>query len=226
MPFGLSNAPATFQALINELLRPFLCGFILVFFNDILIYSSSWAEHLQHMCLILDTLQQHRLFMKRSKCEFGCSEVVCLSHVISGAGVAMDQQKFQAILGWPTPGFVRVVHSFLGLVGYYRWFIHDFGTITAPLTKILHKGIFQWCPDAENAFCALQHALTTMSVLQLPDFDKLFMVECDVSSSGLGVVLHQGTGPVTFFSRPIVVHHAKLTAYERELIGLVQAVRH
>jgi hypothetical protein len=211
---------------MNEVLRPFLCRFMLVFFDDIVVYSSAWAEHLQHLRLILDALQQHQLFMKRSKCVFGCSEVAYLSHVILGTGVAMDQQKVQAILDWPTLGSVRAVCSFLGLDGYYRRFIRDFGTITTPLTKLLRKGGFWWSLDAENTFRTLQHALTTTPVLQLPDFDKLIVVECDASGLGLGAVLHQGTRPVAFFSQPIAALHAKLVAYECELISLVQAVCH
>jgi hypothetical protein len=98
--------------------------------------------------------------------------------------------------------------------------------IMAPLTKLLHKGGFQWCPDAENAFCAVQHVLSTAPVFHLLDFNKLFVVECDASGSGLGAVLHQGMGLVAFFSQPVTARHAKLTDYEHELIGLVQAVRH
>jgi hypothetical protein len=119
---------------------------------------------------------------------------------------------------------VHVVRSFLGLVSYYQWFIRDFGAIMVPLTKLLHKGWFHWCLEAEHAFCALQRTLTMAPVLQLFDFDKLFVVECDASGSVLGVILHQGTGQVAFFSRPIAAHHVKLTTYERELIGLVYAV--
>jgi hypothetical protein len=163
--------------------------------------------------------------MKRSKCVFGCSEVAYLGHVISTAKVSMDQQKVQAILDWSTSSSVRAVCSFLSLVGYYHRFIRDFGAITMPLTKLLRKGGFRGCPEAEHAFHTLQHALTTTSVLQLPDFDQLFVVECDASGSGLSADLHQGTGPVTFFSRPIAACHAKLAAYEHELIDLVHAVR-
>jgi hypothetical protein len=192
MLFRLSNAPTTLQALMNEVLRPFLCRFVLVFFDDIPIYSSSWAKHLQHLRLILDALKQHHMFMKCSKCVFVCSEVVYLGHVISATGVAMDQQKVQAILDSPTSSSIHVMHSFLGLTDYYCRFICDFDKITVPLTKLLCKGGFRWCPEAGHAFCTLQHSLTTALVLQLLNFDKLFMVECDASGSGLGAVLHHG----------------------------------
>jgi hypothetical protein len=128
MPFGLTNAPATFQALMNHVLLPFLRRFVLVFFDDILIYSSSWTEHLRHVRTVFRTLQDHLLFLKRSKCAFGQRSVSYLGRVISEEGVAMDRQKVQAVLEWPLPKSPRTVRGFLGLAGYYRRFIRDFGT--------------------------------------------------------------------------------------------------
>ncbi|WVZ83528.1 hypothetical protein U9M48_030666 [Paspalum notatum var. saurae] len=218
MPFGLTNAPATFQALMNTILQKFLRRFVLVFFDDILIYSSSWAEHLQHIHLVLQTLADHQLFLKRSKCSFAAELVAYLGHVISSQGIAMDDDKIKAVLSWPVPRTVRAVRGFLGLAGYYRRFIKDYGATAAPLTKLLRK--------EATAFRALQSAITSAPVLQLPDFQQPFVVECDASRSGFGAVLHQGSGAVAFFSRPITPRHAKLAAYERELIGLVQAVWH
>ncbi|WVZ48905.1 LOW QUALITY PROTEIN: hypothetical protein U9M48_000299 [Paspalum notatum var. saurae] len=226
MPFGLSNASATFQALMNTVLGPFLRKFVLVFFDDILIYSSSWVEHLRHVRAVLQTLQVHKLFLKRSKCVFGMKSVGYLGHVISAAGVTMDAQKVQAILQWPTPRNTRALRGFLGLAGYYRRFILNFDVIAEPLTRLLRKEGFSWLPEAEAAFRKLQQALTTAPVLQLPDFDQEFVVECDTSGSGFGAVLHQGQGAVAFFSQQIAPRHAKLAAYERELIGLAHAVRH
>jgi hypothetical protein len=125
------------------------------------------------------------------------------------------------VLDWPRPWTVRDVHSFLSLAGYYRHFIKDYGAIAEPLTRLLCKSGFQWSDDAEMAFHNLQRALTSTSVLQLPDFDCDFVVECDASGSGEGTILHQGGRPIAFFSRQIVPHHSKLVAYEWELIGLV-----
>jgi hypothetical protein len=165
MPFGLTNAPATFQALINDILKPFIRRFMLVFFDDILIYSSSWSEHLRHVQLVLAKLQEHSLFMKNSKCAFGACSVVYLGHIISEAGVAMDAQKMQAVLDWPLLRTVRAVRGFLGLAGYYRRFIKDYGAIATPLTTLLCKDNFRWSPEVEKAFRTLQRALTTAPVL-------------------------------------------------------------
>jgi hypothetical protein len=218
MPFGLSNAPATFQALMNDVLRSYLRRFVLVFFDDILIYSSSWAEHLQHIAIVLNELRAHSLHLKRSKCSFGAPSVAYLGHVISAEGVAMDADKVAAVSAWPPPRSARGLRGFLGLAGYYRKFIRDFGLIAAPLTCLLRRDSFAWNKDAEDAFQALKRALATGPILQMPDFDKLFLVDCDASGVGFGAVLHQGAGPVAFFSRPFAARHLKLAAYERELI--------
>jgi hypothetical protein len=224
MPFGLTNAPTTFQAMMN-ILRPFLLWFVLVFY-DILIFRSSWSEHLRLVNLVLSKLQEYSLFAKKSKCAFGTSSVAYLGHTISAKGVAMDEDKIHAVLDWSVTRTVRVVRAFLGLAGYYRRFIKDFGAIAEPLTKLLWKEGFKWSQEAELVFTALQRALTRSPVLQLLAFDAVFIVECDASGSGIGAVLHQGIGSIMFFSRPLAPRHSKLVVYERELVDLVQVVRH
>ncbi|WVZ59355.1 hypothetical protein U9M48_009508 [Paspalum notatum var. saurae] len=174
MPFGLCNAPATFQALMNEVLRPFLRRFVLVFFDDILIYSPSWTEHLHHIRVVLEELRRHQLFLKRSKCAFGAASVAYLGHVISAAGVAMDPAKF----------------------------VHTYGAVAAPLAALLKKDGFAWTEAATAAFAALKDAVTSAPVLALPDFSKLFVVECDASSHGFGAVLVREGHPIAFFGRP------------------------
>jgi hypothetical protein len=226
MPFGLSNAPATFQALMNFVLQPFLRRCVLVFFDDILIYSATWTEHIQHLRAVLDVLRAHHLRLKRSKCVFAAPSVQYLGHVISATGVATDSAKVDAVTAWPQPCSARGLRGFLVLAGYYQRFIRDYGSIAAPLTLLLKKNGFQWTEEASTAFAALKAALSAATVLQLPDFAKDFFVDCDASDSGFGAVLHQGAGPLAFFSRPFAARHMKVAAYERELIGLVQAVRH
>ncbi|XP_073353639.1 uncharacterized mitochondrial protein AtMg00860-like [Aegilops tauschii subsp. strangulata] len=137
----------------------------------------------------------------------------------------MDADKVAAVAAWPIPQSPRALRGFLGLAGYYRKFIREFGVIVAPLTCLLRCDAFSWDAEATTAFEALKGALTTGPVLQMPDFDLPFTVDCDASDAGFGAVLHQGDGPLAFFSRPFAARHLKLAAYERELIGLVQAVR-
>jgi hypothetical protein len=226
MPFGLSNAPVTFQALMNEVLHDFIRHFVLVFFDDILIYSNSWSSHLQHVRSALQCLHEHKLAVKQSKCSFGAASVAYLGHVITAQGVTMDAEKVAAVQAWQTPCSVRAVREFHGLTGYYRKFIQSYGDIAGPLTQLLKHEAFCWTPAAAATFDSLKAVLTTAPVLQLPDFMKTFMVDCDASGSGFGAVLHQGGGPIAFFRRACAPHHAKLAAYERELIGLVKAVHH
>jgi hypothetical protein len=178
---------------MNDVLWPYLRRFVLVFFDDILIFSSTWADHLHHVCTVLDTLRQHRLFVKRSKCAFGMESISYLGHIISAAGVAMDLAKVRAVRDWPTPRSVRTIRSFLGLAGYYRKFVRDYGTITAPLTALLKKEGFLWSSDATEAFDALKAAITVTPVLALPEFDRPFMVECEASTHGFGAVLLQNS---------------------------------
>jgi hypothetical protein len=221
MSFGLCNAPATFQALMNDVLRAYLRRFVLVFFDDILIYNSSWADHLRHLCVVLSMLRQHRLFVKRSKCAFGVDTVAYLGHTISASSVAMDPTKVQAIRDWPQPRSARAVRGFLELTGYYRKSVHNYDIIATPLTALLKKEGFRWNDDAAGAFCTLKEAVTSAPVLLLPDFTKQFVVECDTSTYGFDVVLVQEGHPIAFFSRPVAPRHRSLATYERELIGLV-----
>jgi hypothetical protein len=139
MSFGLCNTPATFQSLMNNVLRAYLRRFVLVIFDDMLIYSASWVDHLRHLHVILAVLHQHHLFVKHSKRSFGVDIVAYLGHTISAAGVAMDPAKVQAIHDWPQPRSVRAVRGFLGLEGYYRKFVHNYSTIAAPLIALLKK---------------------------------------------------------------------------------------
>jgi len=154
-----------------------------------LIYSASWADHLRHLRAVFAVLQQHRLFVKRSKCAFVERSITYLGHVISAAGVAMDPAKVQAVCDWPQPCSARAVQGFLGLAGYYRKFVHDYGAIAAPLTALLKKEGFTWNDATAVAFQALKTAVISALILVLPDFARPFIVECDASTHGFGAVL-------------------------------------
>ena len=172
MPFGLTNTPSTFQSLMNEIFCPFLRQFILVFFDDILVYSCSEEDHVIHLQKTLEILRLHKLHAKLSKCRFGCCEIDYLGHVISANGVAVDQKKIESILQWPFPSSLKSLRGFLGLTGYYKKFVHGYGQIARPLTDMLKKGAFQWTPTSESAFKELKMAMTRPPVLALLDFSK------------------------------------------------------
>jgi hypothetical protein len=156
MPFGLTNAPSTFQWLMNDIFKPFLRKFVLVFFDDILVYSKTWANHLNHLRTVLAVLQSKLLYAKASKCIFGVLEIKYLGHLISNNGVRVDPSKLDSMLQCPTPVNIKSLKSFLGLTSYYRKFIRGYRVIAAPLTALLKKDSFHWNDSATKAFLQLK----------------------------------------------------------------------
>lgn len=190
MAFGLSGGPATFQKAMNSSLAPLLRKCVLVFFDDILIYSATYKEHLIHIKLVLDILDKDQWKVKLSKCSFAKQEITYLGHVLSSQGVSTDPKKVVAVVSWPTPRNVKEVRSFLGLARYYRKFVRNFGIICKPLTNLLKKGsLFVWTSDHDQAFEALKQAMSSAPVLALPNFSKTFCIETDTNDKGIGAVL-------------------------------------
>ncbi|GJY83879.1 retrotransposon-related protein [Tanacetum coccineum] len=224
MPFGLTNAPSTFQSLMNQVFKPFLRKFTLVFFDDILVYSTSVEEHLLHLRSILTVMRENTLFAKQSKCVFGTSQVEYLGHIISDLGVATDPAKIAAMMDWPTPSNIKQLRGFMGLTGYYRRFVRNYAQIAQPLIALMKKNAFQWSPQAELAFQALKKAMTQAPVLQLPNFNVPFVVETDASGIGIGAVLQQNGHPVAYLSKTLAPKHHSLSAYEKELLAVIMAL--
>nr|XP_051191082.1 uncharacterized protein LOC127304433 [Lolium perenne] len=191
MPFGLCNAPATFQELMNTIFSKHLRKFVLVFFDDILVYSKTLAEHTSHLQIVLQILRQHNLKAKLSKCQFAQPQIEYLGHIISGEGVATDPAKIQDIIQWPTPTSIKQLRGFLGLTGYYRRFIPNYAQICRPLHADLKKNAYQWEAPQQAAFDKLKQVMSQPPLLALPNFSLPFTLETDASDTGLGAVLMQ-----------------------------------
>ncbi|KAK8628792.1 hypothetical protein V6N13_009375 [Hibiscus sabdariffa] len=226
MSFGLKNGPTAFMDLMNRIFKPYLDKFVVVFIDDILIYSHNKDEHAEHLRIVLQTLRDRQLFAKFSKCEFWLSEVAFLGHVISDKVIMVDPKKVQTILDWRPLMNVGEVRSFLGLAGYYRRFVKGFSAIALPLTKLLRKDQpFEWSEDRHRSFDQLKQALTHAPVLVQPESGKEFTVYSDASHSGLGCVLMQGDTVVAYASRQLKPHELNYPTHDLELAAIVFALK-
>ena len=201
MPFGLCNAPATFQCLMNSIFGRYVRKFIIIFLDDILVFSFDLQEHEQHLRLTLELLREHQLFAKASKCSFAQESIEYLGHVISQSGVATDTSKTSAMQVWPAPSTPTELRGFLGLTGYYRKFVPHYGIIAKPLTQLLTKKGFEWSAKAQQAFDMLKQAMVSTPVLALPDFSRPFAIETDACDTGVGAVLTQDGHPAAYLSK-------------------------
>ncbi|KAJ0445511.1 putative nucleotidyltransferase, Ribonuclease H [Helianthus annuus] len=226
MPFGLTNAPAAFMDLMNRVCKPYLDKFVIVFIDDILIYSKSQADHEKHLRCILKLLHQEKLYAKFSKCEFWLREVQFLGHVVSERGIQVDPAKVEAVMNWQEPKTPTEIRSFLGLAGYYRHFIENFSRIVAPLTSLTRKNIkFNWGPKQQEAFDILKQKLSNAPVLTLPEGMEEFVVYCDASHTGMGCVLMQRGKVIAYASRQLKVHEKNYTTHDLELGAVVFALK-
>ncbi len=205
MPFGLTNALATFCTLMNDIFREWFDDFVIVYIDDILIYSGSLEEHAEHLHKVFQRLRENKLYAKFEKCEFGVAEVDFLGHKITQKGLKMDDHKVKAIVDWEPPKSVSALRSFLGLASYYRKFIKNFAKIVVPLTNLLKKSAvtYEWEGACDEAFETLKGILVKASVLKLPDFDKDFEIHSDASDFAIGGVLVQEGRPVAFESKKL-----------------------
>ena len=230
MPFGLTNAPATFMAMMNDVLRPYLDKFVVVFLDDVLIYSETEEEHAEHVEKVLEALRANQLYAKLSKCKFGQKEINFLGHTVTGSGIAVDQQKIKSILDWPVPKNVSDIRSFLGLAGYYRRFIHAFAATALPLSELTKNEVpWRWTEREQNAFMQVKKLMTEAPVLVTPDQSLPYQVWTDASGSAVGAILLQDQGnglqPVAYHSRKLSSAEKNYPVHEQEMLAIVDALR-
>jgi hypothetical protein len=226
MPFGLCNAPATFMRVMNDVLRPFLDDFVIVYLDDILIFSKSREEHIEHVKKILDVLRKEQLFLKLSKCEFGKTSLIYLGHIVGGGELKIDPSKVKVILEWSRPSNVTEVRSFLGAAQYWRKFIANFSSIAAPLHALTSvKQGFQWGGKQQQAFDTLKEKISSAPVLALPNLRQPFEIQTDASHYAMGAVLLQYGKPICFHSETFNGVVINYPTYDKELYALVQSVK-
>ena len=224
LSFGLTNAPATFQAVMNKMFGH-LHTFCVVYLDDILIFSKTPEEHEQHLETILQILEREGLYAKLKKCDFNKSELLYLGHIIGSDGIKVDPAKIACIKDWPKPANVHDLRSFLGLANYFRRFVMAYSIRTAPLTKLTGKNVkWDWTPECQMAFDGLKWDLTHSPVLISPDIAKPFEVVTDACGTGLGAVLLQDNRPVAFESRKFIPAEQRYTTTEQELLASVHAM--
>lgn len=232
MPFGLCNAPATFQRLMNDIFRPYLDDFVVIYLDDILIFSKDLKQHKQHVRKVMELLREHQLYAKRNKCAFAQTEVEFLGHIISQDGISTDPRKVEAIKHWPRLKTVHDVRSFLGLANYYRRFVPHFSTVAAPLSRLTSgraSVTLQWGDEEEKAFEEIKRRLCTAPILIAPHPDAPLLLHTDSSGVGVGAVLMQKIEKahrvVAYHSRKLNDAEKRYPAHEQELLSFVEAAR-
>ena len=226
MPFGLTNALATFCTLMNNIFHPFLDKFVVVYLDDIVIYSNTLEEHLDHLRKVFQLLRQKELYVKKEKCSFALGEVGFLGHRIKNGKLMMDESKIKAIPEWDPPTKVPQLRSFLGLVNYYWRFIKGYSARAAPLTDLLKKNkAWMWDEKCRQAFEDLKKAITEEPVLALPDHTKVFEVHTDASDFAIGRVLMQERRPIAFESRKLNDTERRYTVQEKEMTAIIHCLR-
>ena len=179
MPFGLINAPSTFMRL-NHALHAFISRFVVVYFDDILVYSKNLDEHINHLHCVLAVLRKEKLYANLKKCSFCMDKIVFLSYVVSAKGIEVNEEKVKTIKEWSTPKSITEVRNFHGLSSFYRRFVKNFSTLAAPLTEIVKISVgFKWGSEQNRAFIEIKERLCGAPLLVLPDFSKTFEIECD-----------------------------------------------
>jgi hypothetical protein len=224
MPFGLCNAPYTFQSIMNHVFHPFLHHFVLVFFDDILVYSKTWQAHLAHVEQVLCLMSKNQLFLKQSKCSFGAFEVENLGHIVGKYGVHVDLKKIEDMKDWPHPTTLKIFRGFLGLTCYYSKFVQNCGKIAAPRIPLSKKNALSWTSVVDQSIQALKEAMCTTLILALLEFTDTFVLECNASGRGIRALLMQDGRPLTFTSKQLSERHLGQSTYLKEMLVILHAV--
>lgn len=222
MSFGLTNVPSAFMDLMNRVFNPFVDHFVIVFIDDILVYSKNHKENEEHLWIALQTLRENKLYAKFSKYKF----CVIFSHIISKDGVLIDPKKVEAMVGWPRPTSVTEIRSFLRLAGYYQRFVESFLKILGPLTKLTQKYVkFEWSDEYEKSFQEFKNHLVSAIILTLPSGTNRFVVCSDASRKGLGRVLMQHRKVIAYVSRQLKSYEHNYPTHDLELVTIVFALK-
>ena len=226
MLFGLTNAPGVFTDLMNQVFRPYVDQFVVVFIDDILVYSKDREDHDTHLRVVMETLRKEQLYAKLSKCEFWLREVSFLRHIVSEEGIRVDPKKIEVIIEWKQPRIVIEVSSFLGFEGYYRRFVNGFSMTAASRTRLLQKIVrFEWSEKCQASFEKLKAFLTEASVLTKSTYDKEYVIFSDALLNGLGCVLMQEGKVVPYASRQLKPHEKNYPTHDLELAAIVFALK-
>jgi hypothetical protein len=232
MPFGLTNAPAIFQSMMDRIFRDIIGLFVVVYLDDILIFSQNPTDHEKHVRIVLERLRNNKLYCQPSKCSFFQQRIPYLGHLISAQGIEMDPAKVKVIVDWPKPECVRDIQSFLGFANYYRRFIPQFADIVLPLTELTRKNKkFFWTPEAQDAFNQVKRIFANGSVLIHPDPTRPYVLETDASDFAISGILSQYDDrntlkPVAFFARQMIAAERNYEIYDKELLAIVESFRH
>ena len=223
---GLTNAPATFQTVMNRIFHPYIRKFVVVYIDDILVFSKTEAEHQAHLRIVLDLLRQERFYVCKAKSMFAQTEVRYLGHIVDSEGIRPDPKKVEAVQSWPVPKNVSDVRSFLGLCNYFRKFMDHYSEVAIPLTNLTRKNVpFDWTGRCQDAFEKLKLLLTRAPLLRTPDSSLPYEVVTDASDLGLGAVLLQEGRPIAFESRKLNSAELNYTVTEKEMLGVVHALK-
>jgi hypothetical protein len=224
--FGFTNAPSTFQRVMNHVFAPYLDHFVLVYLDDIMVFSKTLEEHLHHLELVLQALQKHKLYANLGKSHFCRLETAYLGHIISHEGTKPDPSKTAAVTQWPVPKDTHQLKQFLGLAQYFAKYIRAYGPMAAPLYALLKKNVpWQWGDNQAKAFALIKEAMTSPPLLQLPDWTKSFTLVCDASVHGVGSVLLQDDKPIAFRSRKFTPAEYNYSTGDQELLAVIDALQ-